>query len=87
MQKNTRISRSLKERVGYTPSQAIRKLRDNAARNAHNPHAAQSLFDTEDEAGKPEAEEERAGTGDCTQGGGANIVAYPYEQYGIKPSN
>ena len=43
-QMNTRISRSLKERgdaalekAGMTPSQAVRKLWDFAARNSHNP--------------------------------------------------
>ena len=66
-QMNTRISRSLKERgdaalekAGMTPSQAVRKLWDFAARNSHNPQIIQSLFDTEDEAEKREAEEERA---------------------------
>ena len=65
-QMNTRISRSLKERgdaalekAGMTPSQAVRKLWDFAARNSHNPQIIQSLFDTEDEAEKREAEEER----------------------------
>lgn len=93
VQMNTRISRSLKERgdaalerAGYTPSQAVRKLWDYAAKNAHNPRAIQNLFDAEDEAEKREAEEERARRREITIRG-ANIVADAYERHGIKPSD
>ena len=92
-QMNTRISRSLKERgdaalerAGYSPSQAIRKLWDFAARNAHNPHAIQNLFDSEDGAEKREAEEERARRRE-TALRGANIVADAYKRLGIEPSD
>ena len=83
-QMNTRISRSLKERgdaalekAGMTPSQA--------ARNSHNPQIIQSLFDTEDEAEKREAEEERARRRAVALKS-ANIVADAYERAGIEPS-
>ena len=91
-QMNTRISRSLKERgdaalekAGMTPSQAVRKLWDFAARNSHNPQIIQSLFDTEDEAEKREAEEERARRRAVALKS-ANIVADAYERAGIEPS-
>ncbi len=49
VQINARISRPLKERgdaalerAGYSPSQAIRKLWDFAANNAHNPRASKA---------------------------------------------
>lgn len=93
VQMNTRISRSLKERgdaalerAGYTPSQAIRKLWDYAANNAHNPRAIQNLFDAEDEAEKREAEEERARRRAVSLKG-ASIVAEAYERYGIEASD
>ena len=89
-QMNTRISRSLKERgdaalekAGMTPSQAVRKLWDFAARNSHNPQIIQSLFDTEDEAEKREAEEERARRRAVALKS-ANIVADAYERAGIE---
>ena len=93
VQMNTRISRSLKERgdaalgrrPGMTPSQAVRKLWDFAARNSHNPQIIQSLFDTEDEAEKREAEEERARRRAVALKS-ANIVADAYERAGIEPS-
>ena len=85
-QMNTRISRSLKERgdaalekAGMTPSQAVRKLWDFAARNSHNPQIIQSLFDTEDEA------EQRARRRAVALKS-ANIVADAYERAGIEPS-
>lgn len=93
VQMNTRISRSLKERgdaalerAGYTPSQAIRKLWDYAANNAHNPRAIENLFDAEDEAEKREAEEERARRRE-TMRKSMNIMADAYERHGIKPSD
>ena len=93
VQMNTRISRSLKERgdaalerAGYSPSQAIRKLWDYAANNAHNPRAIQTLFDAENEAEKREAEEERARRRE-TALRGANIVADAYDRLGIEPSD
>ena len=67
VQINARISRPLKERgdaalerAGYSPSQAIRKLWDFAANNAHNPRAIQSMFGAEEESALRDAEEERA---------------------------
>ena len=81
-QMNTRISRSLKERgdaalekAGMTPSQAVRKLWDFAARNSHNPQIIQSR----------EAEEERARRRAVALKS-ANIVADAYERAGIEPS-
>ena len=92
-QMNTRISRSLKERgdaalekAGMTPSQAVRKLWDFAARNSHNPQIIQSLFDTEDKAARSEAEEERARRAEAFRKG-ANIMAEAYERMGIEPSD
>ena len=66
-------------------SQAVRKLWDFAARNSHNPQIIQSLFDTEDEAEKREAEEERARRRAVALKS-ANIVADAYERAGIEPS-
>lgn len=101
---NARIDRALKERgdaalerAGYSPSQAIRKLWDFAARNAHSPHVIQAFFDTKDEAEEREAkerrseeerkaEEERARRREFAIKG-ANIVAEAYERYGIEPSD
>lgn len=93
VQMNTRINRALKERgdaalerAGMTPSQAVRKLWDFAARNAHNPRAIQSLFDDEDEAEKRAAEEERARKREVALKG-ANIMVEAYERLGITPSD
>ena len=92
-QMNTRISRSLKERgdaaldkAGMTPSQAVRKLWDFAARNSHNPQIIQSLFDTEDKAARSGAEEERARRAEAFRKG-ANIMVEAYERMGIEPSD
>ena len=68
-----------------TPSQAVRKLWHFAARNSHTPQIIQSLFDTEDEAEKREAEEERARRRAVALKS-ANIVADAYERAGIEPS-
>lgn len=94
VQINARISRSLKERgdaalerAGYSPSQAIRKLWDFAANNAHNPRAIQSLFEAEeDDAARIEADEERARRREAMRKD-MNIVADAYERAGIKPSD
>lgn len=93
VQINTRISRELKERgdaalqnAGYSPSLAIRKLWDFAARNIHDPRAIQNLFDAEDETEKREAEEERARRREAMRKS-MNIMADAYERLGIKPSD
>ena len=93
MQMNTRISRSLKERgdealerAGYSPSQAVRKLWDFAARHLHNPQAIQNLLDAVDEGNQAELDEERARKREITIRG-ANIMAEAYERQGIKPSD
>lgn len=92
VQMNTRISRALKdngdaalERAGYSPSQAVRKLWEFAARNAHNPRAIQNLLDAEDEAARSEAEEERARRQEVALRG-ANIYLEACKQVGIEPS-
>lgn len=92
VQMNARISRSLKERgdaalerAGYTPSQAIRKLWDYAARNLHDPHAIQNLFDAPNEAVQSEIEKERARRREAFQKD-MNIVAETYERLGVEPS-
>ncbi|WP_080800008.1 translation repressor RelB [Arabiibacter massiliensis] len=93
VQMNTRIGRALKdngdaalERAGYSPSQAVRKLWEFAARNAHNPRAIQNLLEDEDEAARSEAEEERARRREVALRG-ANIMAEAYERLGITPSD
>lgn len=93
VQINARISRPLKERgdaalerAGYSPSQAIRKLWDFAANNAHNPRAIQSMFGAEQEAAQVDAEEERARRREVVMKS-ANIVADAYERLGITPSD
>ena len=93
VQMNTRMSRALKERgdaalerAGYSPSQAVRKLWEFAARNAHNPRALQTLFDDEAEAEQREAEEERARRREAMQKS-MNIMADAYERLGITPSD
>ena len=92
VQMNARISRSLKERgdaalerAGYTPSQAIRKLWDYAARNLHDPHAIQNLFDAPNEAVQSEIEKERARRREAFQKD-MNIVAETYERLGVESS-
>ena len=93
VQINARISRPLKERgdaalerAGYSPSQAIRKLWDFAANNAHNPRAIQSMFGAEEESALRDAEEERARRREVVMKS-ANIVADAYERLGITPSD
>ena len=93
VQINARISRPLKERgdaalerAGYSPSQAIRKLWDFAANNAHNPRAIQSMFGAEEEAAQIDPEEERARRREVVMKS-ANIVADAYERLGITPSD
>lgn len=93
VQINARISRPLKERgdaalerAGYSPSQAIRKLWNFAANNAHNPRAIQSMFGAEEEAAQVDAEEERARRREVVMKS-ANIVADAYERLGITPSD
>ena len=94
VQMNTRIGRSLKERgdaaierAGMTPSQAVRKLWEFAACNAHNPRAIQNLLEVEskDEAARNEAEEERARRREVVHRG-ANIYLEVCKQVGIDPS-
>lgn len=93
VQINARIGRTLKERgdaalerAGYSPSQAIRKLWDFAASNAHNPQAIQNLFGAENETTQAEAEKERARRREVVMES-ANIVADAYERLGITPSD
>lgn len=93
VQINARISRPLKERgdaalerAGYSPSQAIRKLWDFAANNAHNPRAIQSMFGVEEESTQRDAEEERARRREAMRKD-MNIVADAYERCGITPSD
>ena len=94
VQMNTRISRALKdngdaalERAGYSPSQAVRKLWEFAARNAHNPRAIQNLLEGEskDEAARSEAEKERARRREAMRKS-MSIVTDAYERLGIEPS-
>ena len=93
IQMNTRISRTLKEngdealeRAGYSPSQAVRKLWDFAARNLHNPQAIQSLLDATEAPAESEVEKERARRREISFKG-AQLCKEAYERHGIEPSD
>lgn len=92
VQMNTRIDHSLKERgdaafkqAGYSPSQAVRKLWEFAAKHQHNPKAIQKAleFSEKEESGATRENASRA----SVIRENLDVCTRAYAAMGIEPSS